>query len=119
MEMVFSELRPHRGSPVASVGTDSAYHRLHQLDWQNLRLRLATAGELVRALGAGRVDRLAGKCASFNQSAARMIAANQPEDVPVNQKCSTIGKSLASKSFLTAGEGSTLKVDPVESRIFE
>lgn len=119
MEMVFSDLKPHRGTPIAAVGTDSAYQRLRQLDWQNLRLRLAAAGELVRALRAGRVDRFAGKCASFHQSAARIIAAHQPEDVPVNQMCSTIGKSLGRKPSAAAGEGSTLKVDPVESSLFE
>lgn len=115
MEMVFSELRPHRGSPVAAMPPGGAYQRLYQLDWQNLRQRLAMAGELVRTLSAGRTD----GCASFSRSAARVIAAIQPEDVTVNQMCSTIGKSLACKSAPTSGEGSPLRVGPNKSNIFE
>lgn len=115
MEMVFSDLSPHRGARIAAGKGDGLY----QLDWQNLRNRLATAGELVRALKAGRADRFAGKCASFNQAAARTIAANQPEDIPVNQLRLTIGKSLDRKIPEPTGEGSPLRVDPIQSSIFE
>ena len=119
MEMVFSELRPHRGAPIGAASADGAYPRLYQLDWQSLRHRLAVAGELLSAPCAARSENFARKCASFSLSAARMIAANKQEDDAVNQLCSTIGKSLHPKPTSTAGEGSPLKVDPVESSIFE